>query len=137
MLQVLTVRACEQGFPAWHADVPLTSDRGLDNLSLIIRRERRRGGAGDAQPVWSVEIEFQPPGLGEIHARIALAPDGLVATLSTPDSATFDRLNAAIEQLSERFFAAGLAVDRVGCRCAAPDATSAADLPHGLVSTVA
>lgn len=57
---------------------------------------------------WSTEIELSLPGLGDVHARLVLAADGLKLKLRAADAATIDLFNRALPELRYSLADAGI-----------------------------
>jgi hypothetical protein len=135
-LQVASARAAPAQLPVWMVELPMRGREGVDELRLRIAEESRGSGDGALQ-VWTAELLFTPAGLSSVHARISLAPHGVVTVLTTEDRATHEHMQGAIQDLSDLFAGAGLAVAAVHCRCAAlPEMGPALPL-SGLVSAQA
>jgi hypothetical protein len=59
---------------------------------------------------WSTEMELALPRLGDVHARLIFAANGLRLTLHAADSATVDLFNRALPKLKNSLADAGIAL---------------------------
>lgn len=57
---------------------------------------------------WSTEMELALPKLGDVHARLVFAGNGLRMTLQAADSATVELFNRALPQLRNKLADAGI-----------------------------
>ncbi|MGC2166132.1 MAG: flagellar hook-length control protein FliK [Gallionella sp.] len=64
----------------------------------------------DEQRQWSTEIELALPRLGNVHARLVFAQNGLQLTLKAADPATIATFNKDIGQLRNNLSEAGIAL---------------------------
>ncbi len=96
------------GEQAWQLELPFCSGRGGDSVRLRIT-EDRNASAGDAgAPRWSVLLELNPPGLGEIHCRINIVGERVDAFFVSQDALTANLILVNLNLLDSRFRQAGL-----------------------------
>lgn len=72
--------------------------------------ERQHHGSQRNERQWSTEMELDLPNLGDVHARLVLAENGLRLTLHASDSVTVNLFNRDLPKLRDSLADAGIAL---------------------------
>lgn len=90
---------------AWHGEV---WPGQLIDWQIEPDDQRASGARTDADQGWTTSLRLTTPRLGEINARLSLAPQGVGITLSAPDAASVADLRDAVPVLEKSMTAAGV-----------------------------
>lgn len=109
----------EPGHARWLLELPVRSQDGIDIVHFSIEREGGQDGE-DAEPAWRVELAFELPELGPIHARLTVTGNRVGANLWVEDAATVERARTELWRLQEALEKRMLQVTHVGCTLGHP-----------------
>ena len=93
----------------WQIQIPYTHGQHTDTVKLNISRESKPNQDSE-KANWSVELELNPPGLGELHSRISLVDDRIDTYFWSEQEAITALVKDNLSQLAESYTQAGLAV---------------------------
>jgi hypothetical protein len=109
----------ESGNARWLLEMPVRSQDGIDIVHFSIDREGGQDGE-DAEPAWRVELAFELPDLGPIHARLIVSGNRVSANLWVDDARTVERARAELWRLQEALEKRLLQVTHIGCTAGHP-----------------
>ncbi|MBI5460579.1 MAG: flagellar hook-length control protein FliK [Gammaproteobacteria bacterium] len=103
--------------PEWLIELPIRRDNETDIWSLRIGRdaERERDAPVDADPVWSVMLAFDLPGIGPMQSRITLRGDRVTAQFFSRTQGVLPLVAEHLPLLQARLQQAGLRVEELTC----------------------
>ena len=104
----------ESGLPRWLLELPLRNGTSVDIVHLGLKGERERSGK-EREPVWSAEIALDAPGLGPLHARIAVAGNSVSVQFWLDESGHVERFQSELHRLGAALREHGLGVRDLGC----------------------
>lgn len=109
----------EPGHARWLLELPVRNQDGIDIVHFSIDREGGQDGE-DTEPAWRVELAFELPELGPIHARLAISGNRVSANLWMEDAATVERARTELWRLQEALEKRMLQVTHMGCTLGHP-----------------
>ncbi len=98
----------EDPTPTWHFELPFRQGQEFHDLRLTVRGEKAAspGNAG-ARP-WTVDLEMDLPGLGQLQARLIYLNGEITTHLWSDRAATRALFERHLDHLAQRFRQAGL-----------------------------
>lgn len=110
-------REGEQRLVEWLFDIPVRRGETIDFWSARITRDGSEGRTAEpAQPLWSVQLAFDLPGLGPVQARINLQGERVSTWFRAARAETLPLLQAHLHELRQALLAAGLEVGTLDCQ---------------------
>ena len=122
----------EPGHARWLLELPVRSQDGMDIVHFSIDREGGQDGE-DTEPAWRVELAFELPELGPIHARLTITGNRVGANLWVEDAATVERARTELWRLQEALEKRMLQVTHMGCTLGHPPRPPQSELAPSFV----
>ena len=101
----------------WQFELPFRQGEKCYGLRVQIERRTRNNGAGQAENIWSVKLDFELEPIGPVHARLALIGEEISSSFTAEFAETANRLKQALPQLATAFSRAGLKVGTLSAKC--------------------
>lgn len=102
--------------PVWLLELPIRHDPHVDLFHLRIARD---GPGGSDEPAaarpWSVNLAFDLPGLGPVHARVTIHGEQVTTRFWAEQPGTVQAFNNHLDILRANLRQAGLAVGDLSC----------------------
>jgi hypothetical protein len=101
----------------WLLDLPVRRGEDTDVWTLGIRRDHEQGGRDQEgqEPLWTVQLAFDLPGLGPMQARVSLRGEQVSTWFWTTQEAALPLLQAHLQELRRELEASGLRVAELHC----------------------
>jgi hypothetical protein len=96
--------------PAWSLDLPVRADDRIDAFQIKIEEDAHRHDPNAAPAGYAINISFELPDLGPVHAKLQLVGETLSASLWAEQAATHALIDANLERLRQRLTQADLNV---------------------------
>jgi hypothetical protein len=96
--------------PAWSLELPVRAEDRIDVFQIKVEEDARRHDPNNAAPGYAINISFELPDLGPVHAKLQLFGDTLSASLWAEQAATHALIDSNLEQLRQRLTQADLNV---------------------------
>lgn len=111
-------REGEHRLVEWLFDIPVRRGEDIDFWSARLYRDAdgKDDARGQAQPLWSVQLAFDLPGLGPLQAQISLRGDRVSTHFHAARAETLPLLHAHLHELRRAMHDAGLDVDVIDCQ---------------------
>jgi hypothetical protein len=108
----------ERRLVEWLFDIPVRRGEDIDLWSARLFRDADRSNENTdrPQPLWSVQLAFDLPGLGPVQAQISLRGETVSTHFRAAQPETLPLLQAHLHELRRAMQAAGLDVDVIECR---------------------
>lgn len=122
LTQLASHTAATDGRQVWLAEIPVRQGTRVDVFQMRVEREEsssKKGRSAD-QPAWSMELAFDLPGLGPVHARVGVLGERASTTFWAEQADTAQLFSQHLAELRQRLETAGLVADRLLCHLGAP-----------------
>jgi hypothetical protein len=133
MLDQLASLPQNDGQQAWRLEIPLSAGAHGEFVRLGIREERSADVNDGTASGWSVLLELNPPGLGEIQCRINVVGDRIDAFFFSQEALTADLILVNLNLLESRLRQAGLAPTQLDAQVGSFRKSARDPLPETLV----
>lgn len=103
------------GRPAWLIELPIKDGQDIDLFKFQIDEEETKHGQGEYKKVWSVVLQFNLSGLGEVKTHIKMHNDLISAQFFSENTNTLALFRNNVDFLRKRLNYNGLNVGNIEC----------------------
>lgn len=119
--QLASLPSTTETQPSWLLELPIRHQAQVDLFHLRIEREAQNKSvaATEGRP-WVVTLAFDLPGLGPVHARVAVLGEQVSTTFWAEQARTTQAFHNHLETLRQNLHQAGLGVGNLNCHTGQP-----------------
>jgi hypothetical protein len=119
--QLASLPSTTEAQPAWLLELPIRHEAHVDLFHLRIEREAQGKTATAAtERPWFVTLAFDLPGLGPVHARVAVQGEQVSTTFWAEQAGTAQAFHTHLETLRQNLHEVGLGVGDLACHTGQP-----------------